>query len=95
MRRLRHLRLTVVIMLMVLAMFAGAGGVVLYFREDYVWGQRSLRYLQHLGSHGVHIGAETEASGALIVRIEGPASMQADWLRDFQKKTTGAELVYP
>ncbi|HEY9248400.1 MAG TPA: hypothetical protein VIO38_04680 [Rariglobus sp.] len=94
-RRLRHLRLIVVIMLMVLAMFAGAGGVVLYFREDYVWGQRSLRHLQHLGSHGVHIGAGTDASGALVVRIEGPPSIRADWLRDFQKTTTGAELVYP
>lgn len=94
-RRLRHLRLTAVVMLMVLAMLSGAGGVVLYFREDYVWGRRSLRHLQRLGSHGVHIGAGTDANGALVVRVEGPVSLKADWTRDIQKKVTGAELVYP
>lgn len=94
-RRMRHLRLAVVVAFMVLAMLAGAGGVVLYFREDYEWGQRSLRHLQRLSGHGVHIGAETDANGALVVRIEGPPSMRADWLRDLQKKTTGAELIYP
>lgn len=94
-KRLRHIRLTVVVAFMILATLGGAGGVILYFREDYVWGQKSLRHLQTLGSHGVYISADTGQSGALVVRIDGPKSMRSEWVRDIQKQVTGAELTYP
>jgi hypothetical protein len=94
-RRLRHIRLTVVVALMILAMLGGAGGVVLYFREDYVWGQTSLRHLQKLGSHGVYISADTQQSGSLVVKIDGPKTLRSEWVLDIQKQVAGAELTYP
>lgn len=94
-RRLRHIRLTVVTALLIVAMLSGAAGVILYFREEYIWGQRSLTHLQRLGSHGVYIGVETGENGALVVRIEGPKTRSAEWLRDAEKQTMGAEFIYP
>lgn len=95
-RRLRHLRLGAVALLMLLSAGAGAGGVIAYFRKDYNLGQRNREYFEYLDDHGISTKIESADSGGLVFQVEGRQVLKGtDWLNDEHGHAIGVKFIYP
>jgi hypothetical protein len=95
-RRLRHVRVSAVAALMLLAVATGSGGTLVYFHGDYDLGQHYRQYYERLAGHGISTQIGTADGGGLILRIEGKGILKGtDWRRDEQGNVIGVELIYP
>lgn len=95
-RRLRHVRIGAVSLLMLLAAGLGAGGIVAYFKSDYDIGQRLRRRHDYLLDHGIQMRLSAGDNRTAIVSLEGPGALRGtEWVRDQQGRIVGVQLVYP
>ncbi len=95
-RRLRHARVTAVLLLMTAAAVAGAGAVVGYFGKEYRTAQHIREPIEYLAQRGVELGLVDGGNNAVILKIAGPATAKGtDWTRDPKGRITGAQIVFP
>lgn len=95
-QRLRHARITAVLLLMSGAAVAGAAGVVTYFKPRYDAARAVSDSIEYLAHRGVEIGLADGGNNAVVVTINGPATAKGtDWKLDKKGRTTGAQIVYP
>lgn len=95
-QRLRHARITAVLLLMGLAAIAGAFSVVAYFKPRYDAARGVSEAIEYLAQRGVEIGLADGGNNAVVVTISGPVTTKGtDWKADKKGRITGAQIVYP
>lgn len=94
-QRLRHARVTAVLLLMAAAAVVGAAGVVAYFKPRYEAARRISESVDYLAQRGVQLGMVDGGNDSVVFTVRGPITANgAEWTRDAKGRVTGARLVF-
>lgn len=95
-QRLRHARVTAVLLLMIASAVVGAVGVAAYFKPRYVAARSVQASMDYLARRGIQIELADAGNNAVAFTVTGPATAAkgTDWMRDPKGHVTGAQIVF-
>ena len=94
-RRLRHARVTAVLLLMGLAAIGGAAGLAAYFKPRYEAARSVNESMEYLARHGIQIELADAGNNAVAFTVTGPVTAKGtDWTRDTKGRITGAQIIF-
>ena len=93
--KMRHLRVSGLLLLMGLGVFAGAGAVVGNFCQRYTNARQDQAFIDHIYATGVTFKIE-RIQGHPVLTVDGPKMLRGtDWRTNADGVTTGAVFVLP
>lgn len=93
--RLRHARVTAVMMLMSVAAIAGAFGVIAYFKPRYEAARSVSESIEYLAQRGIQLELADGGNGTVVFLVTGtPTAKGTDWMLDAKGRVTGAKIVF-
>lgn len=95
-QRLRHARVTAVLLLMIASAITGAAGLAAYFKPRYVAARSVQTSMDYLARRGIQIELGDAGNNAVAFTVTGPATAAkgTDWTRDPKGRVTGAQIVF-
>lgn len=95
-QRLRHARVTAVLLLMIASAITGVAGFAAYFKPHYVAARSVQTSMDYLARRGIQIELGDAGNNAVAFTVTGPATAAkgTDWTRDPKGRVTGAQIVF-
>ncbi|MFT3784077.1 MAG: hypothetical protein QM790_18885 [Nibricoccus sp.] len=94
--RLRHLRVSGLLLLMGLSVAVGAGSVVGLYWKSYHEAERALNFVSRFSDAGVGLSIKGLEGGGVHITLEGPPVLRGTtWRNDADKHTIGADFYFP
>jgi hypothetical protein len=93
--RLRHLRVSGLLLLMGLAGFLGAGAVVGLYWSSYHAAERAQNFVSRLNAAGVYLSVKDTESGPHVIVEGAPVLRGTVWRKNSENFTTGADFYFP
>lgn len=94
-QRLRHARITAILLLMTAAAVVGAAGAVAHFKPRYEAARRVSDSVDYLAQRGIQLGMAEGENASVIFTVRGPITANgAEWTRDAKGRVTGARIVF-
>lgn len=94
-QRLRHARVTAVMLFMIAAAIVGAGAVVAYFKPRYKAAREVTETMEYLAQCGIQIELANGGDNAVVFTVTGSVTAKGtDWTRDAKGRITGAQIVF-